>query len=172
MKLHAIRVFTNDMVKSVRDMIHSQSSYLKLFMTATLIATSVSMTAADTADTKLELQAGISAEELDLMLNERGIGWNQPPVFVGPLHCINGIMFADFADPDGPDNQVSVIRIAVTPGQGSGFSHSRMGILEFFGDDYFAAPLTPGAVHYVLRGVDIEGGASEWVAFDGGCNPL
>lgn len=170
MKLHILRMFAIEMIASVRDLVQSQSFSVKTLMAMALLVTSVSVAAAAPADRVPDPQPPIVAEELDLMLMDFEIIWNQQPIFNDYLFCTSGLMYTDFIDPDGSDNQLSVVRLAITPGIGIGHSFTQLVYEGYHGS--FWGPLTPGATHYFLRAIDSAGLTSEWIGADAGCSLL
>jgi hypothetical protein len=98
---------------------------------------------------------------------------NRRPVFNNYLVCVGSWMYADFYDPDGGDENLTVTLAAFFPA--TGWTYRTMGVsgpgahgVFFYLDRGPAGVL--GASAYAVRATDPQGSSSAWVYADAACN--
>ena len=94
---------------------------------------------------------------------------NQAPEFTGYLTCAGGYVYADFEDPDQPDQDLTVILYSVTTDQ------IEMDLVDGGAGFFWAAPVQLPSNHQwvTVYAVDSHGDGSGswkvWMANDGSC---
>ena len=100
-----------------------------------------------------------------------GTAVNQAPAFNDYIQCVGSYMYADFVDPDGADEDMTVLVYGYQYGQGFVVRQMDTSTAHgvFFSIDRAAHGLI-GSSFYYLRAIDADGASSPTIFVSADCN--